>query len=107
MRRLSLVLFPTLFLAVFISCSKEVNTQLIDSKKIVVGKGPEDILIDSSTGRARLIISCGDFRNGDNIQRSGSIYSYDFKSGDTSRFTTNLSDTIPLIPHGISLLPGN
>jgi hypothetical protein len=100
-------LIPITFLTVLFSCAQEVNTTLVESERIIAGNGPEDILIDNSTGHARLIISCGDFRNSDNIKRSGAIYSYDFQSGNTSRFTTDLPDTIPLIPHGISLLAGN
>jgi hypothetical protein len=96
-----------LFVSALISCAQEINTSVIESQKIYAGKGPEDILLDT-TSNPRLIISCGDFRNINKANRRGVIYSYDFQKKAASPFVIdNLPDSVEFFPHGISILPGS
>jgi len=67
--------------------------------------GPEDIVLDKS-GSPRLIISCGDFFNIGNENRTGAIHYYDIEQDVAGKFNiVGLPAGIQFFPHGIALHP--
>jgi hypothetical protein len=91
-------------LGLLISCGKDDKQRafVTETEVITVGPGPEDILIDSTTGIVRLLISCSERR--DKKPAFGEIQSMDF---ETKVITTlpreNHPDSIPFHPHGFYL----
>ncbi len=79
-----------------------------NSRQIGTAAGPEDMVIDTSTGSPRLIISCGDFAQAAHPQSraSAQIYYYDFATGVSKPFEVGEVDSIRrFFPHGISKHP--
>lgn len=73
-------------------------------EKIVVGAGPEDILLDTLGNAERLIISC-DERRDKKKTVEGDIWFLDIKSNKKEVFKRiNEPDNFEFNPHGISLL---
>ena len=69
-------------------------------KKIKVGNGPEDMLLDKVDGVEQLIISCGDFARIGQPDRSGSIHGYNLQTESGFQFET---DGMALVPHSIAI----
>lgn len=87
-----------------ISCGKDDKQRafVIETEAITVGPGPEDILIDSSSGKVRLLISCSERR--EKKPAFGEIQVMDFDSKAISTLPReNHPDSIPFHPHGFYL----
>lgn len=88
-------------LQLFTSCASPVNSQTA-TKKIVVGAGPEDMVIERSTGTARLLISCASRRTGE--APFGEIVSYTPSTGVVDTLLrVGMPDSLYFQPHGIFL----
>ncbi len=84
------------------SCTSSSKKFLVTENKIIVGSGPEDMVIDRSTGTARLLISCADRREGESP--FGEIVSYEPVSGITDTLVRVGEPThLSFHPHGIFL----
>lgn len=83
------------------ACIAKENTAAPE-RKIPVGPGPEDMVIDRSTGEARLLVSCTARREGE--ATFGEIVSYVPSSGKIDTLVrTGMPDTLNFQPHGIFL----
>lgn len=90
------VLFLFLFIIPVISYGQD---------SIPVGYGPEDIVLDTTNGKERIIVSCNDWRK---EGRTPGIWSVDLISGRTRALTLRFADNqIVLWPHGIDLANGH
>ncbi len=73
---------------------------------VPTGPGPEDIALDTSLGRPRIIISCSQRRTGDRSQNG--YRAYDIGTGVQSRLIiVGLPKEILLSPHGIDVATSN
>lgn len=69
-------------------------------KKVIVGPGPEDLVLDTVIGR-RLIISCDNRRN-NHIQ--GNIWQYDFSTGKAMVLMFKQALYFDFHPHGMHMI---
>ncbi len=84
------------------SCTSSSKKFLCTETRITVGSGPEDMLIDRSTGEARLLISCADRR--DREASFGEIVAYYPNSNKVDTLMrTGVPDSLYFHPHGIFL----
>jgi hypothetical protein len=75
-------------------------------ERIVVGPGPEDMVLDTLNGNSRLLISCSGRR--EEHKPYGEIESLDLNSGDRNVLTRmNEPGNIKFRPHGIYLSKGH
>lgn len=103
MRRL-LFTFIILFTLPYRILAQDVVKTSDNIEVISTGPGPEDMLLDQSTGR--LIISCGDFFNAGKPSRKGSINFYDPSTSNAGVFTIkDLPSGVQFFPHGIAMHP--
>ena len=93
----------SLLLLNFSSCIRIPKAPLQAGKKIQVGQGTEDLVVDTLGAYPRLLISCDDRRHGDSPQFSG-ILSYDLQ---TKRLDTMEIREYPIgltfRPHGLDI----
>lgn len=82
---------------------KEFNTYTdLQTEKITIANGPEDMVLDTMGVYKRIIISCSDRRKKDTV--ISSINYYLIKEKKTVQFKIiNLPDSIQLKPHGIDI----
>lgn len=84
-----------------ISCKKEENSTP-DPEKIIIGRGPEDMVLDSANGNVRILASCNE-RNDAN-QPFSEIMSYDITSKAVSTLSRiGMPESIDFNPHGFYL----
>ena len=97
---LNLTLVLTVLL---IQCNSGINVgSELPVEKIQVGPGPEDMVLDTSGGSHRLIISCSARR--DSHKPYGEILSYDLDNGNQVEIIRyNEPDDLLFHPHGIFL----
>lgn len=91
-----------LFFLVFAGCASIPENTIMPYKKIITGKGPEDLEIDSSAGFPRLLVSCNARRKNDAY--FGEIVAVNLLN-DTARILTRIGEPKDLNfnPHGISI----
>ena len=82
------------------SCGDYATTQDVQTYKISVGAGPEDMAFDTSSGAARIIVSCSDRRDED--AATGSFYQINPTDHSTSRLRIKPSN-LAIFPHGIDV----
>ena len=84
------------------SCSIPKSTiQYLSYNKIATGSGPEDILVDSITTYDRLLVSCDERRKD---EERGSIWEYNFETGESRELKLVLPENYSFHPHGIDIL---
>ena len=90
------------FLILSSGCMKLPQNSELSSTKIVVGSGPEDMVLDTLQGNSRLLISCASRREGQ--AEFGEIVSYDLGSGKIDTLERRGEpDGIVFRPHGVYL----
>ncbi|MBI1288337.1 MAG: hypothetical protein GC178_12260 [Flavobacteriales bacterium] len=93
--------FFFLFSVLLVSCGKY-PTFTGDYTRIEVGRGPEDIALDTMGGNERLIISCSERRSED-YSKNG-FYDYNISSGKLVKLPMEgLPESIAFRPHGIDI----
>jgi hypothetical protein len=96
------ILFALLIIIMFSSCSVIPPLSGYPSSKINTGPGPEDLVLDTSAGYARLLVSC-------NARRTGQPYLgeiFEVNTGDDRSFPlkrTGEPGSLAFNPHGISI----
>ncbi len=97
----SLVLSVLALSCMVVSCSR-IRPYEGYRRIVPTGPGPEDIALDTSLGRPRIIISCSQRRTGDRSQNG--YRAYDIATGKQSDLVTSgLPKEIVLSPHGIDV----
>lgn len=86
----------------FVACKTSLpTTTAVATKKIETYPGPEDLVLQRVTGGARLIVSCDQRRDGEDL---GGFMSVDVKTGKAVPLEViGLPDEIELHPHGIDM----
>jgi len=85
-----------------LSCNQEPAYSGEPPERIQVGPGPEDMVLDTLYGRARLLISCSARR--EEHKPYGEIVSYDLHSGKNNELIRyNEPEGLQFNPHGIYL----
>lgn len=96
------LLYALSFVFLLPSCSSTSKKFLVKETRITVGPGPEDMVVDRSTGTARLLISCASRREGES--QFGEIVTYDPVSGVVDTLVrANTPGKLSFHPHGIFL----
>lgn len=105
-RSFILTVFTALSLQLICSCVKlpVSDVQYSDYKKLMVGSGPEDMVLDTySSKNPRLLVSCSERR----IKNSGfgEIYSLDISTGQSQILPRKKNpDSLVFRPHGMDLV---
>ena len=73
----------------------------INTQKIAVGSGPEDMAIDNSLGQPRIIVSCDERRQGQT--KKGGFYGIDIATNQSYELNIEPSD-FEIYPHGIDIV---
>lgn len=74
-------------------------------EKIIVGPGPEDIVLDTFLRQERILISCDPRRDDKPYTKHGDIWDFDIKTNKTGVLVRkNEPDDLSFNPHGIHLL---
>ena len=102
MIRIVLLTFTILFSGILASAQKNETTPG-KYKKVEVGSGPEDLVLDTVVGR-RLIISCDNRRN---RYMKGSIWEYDLSTGKATVFPFKQALYFDFHPHGMHMITAN
>ncbi len=90
-----------LFLAMLFSCKKPVDHPY-DFQQIVVGAGPEDMVVDTSESLPRILVSCADRRS--IYEPFGEIVAYTPATGKIDTLQRiGQPDSLHFNPHGIFL----
>ncbi|MCG3168057.1 MAG: hypothetical protein POELPBGB_03857 [Bacteroidia bacterium] len=98
---LPFLILNSAFLILLTACSRLPINSAFETKQINVGPGPEDMVVDSTEGTQRLLVSC-------NERRSDTIFGeiYEVKLGDNSvRIIPRIHtpEDIVFNPHGIDI----
>ncbi len=90
---------------VLISCNSIPKTGPFETREIITGFGPEDIVLDtiSSINKPRLLVSCDTRRESDSV--TNGIYWIDLKTDSVFEFA-RLNEPVDLVfhPHGFDLV---
>lgn len=108
-----LILIAIILLAIFLyfqfsscgiapwSCGDYQTSKEIESERIIVGDGPEDMAVDTTTGVSRIIVSCTNRRV--TKQQVGSFYQINLDDHSSSQLTIIPKD-LRVFPHGIDIV---
>lgn len=73
----------------------------INTQKIAVGSGPEDMAIDNSLGQPRIIVSCDERRQGQ--AKKGGFYAINLSNNKSYELSIEPTD-FEIYPHGIDIV---
>jgi len=100
-----IILFSFFVGILLVSCNSIPKTGPFETKKIITGFGPEDIVLDtfSSAENPRILVSCATRRNTDSL--TNGIYWIDLKTDSVFVFNrSNEPENLVFNPHGFDLI---